>query len=78
MPRYIRNTVILAKVETTAGTDIVPVVGSNAILVSDMSITPLDAQNIDRDLIRGYFGASEYVREAVRWKLAIDGYCCVR
>ena len=59
MPRYIRNTVVLAKVETTPGVDIVPTVGANAILVSDMTITPLDAQNIDRNLVRGYFGASE-------------------
>jgi hypothetical protein len=59
MPRYIRNTVILAKVETTAGADALPTGAANAILVSDFSITPLEAQNIDRNLVRGYFGASE-------------------
>ncbi len=59
MPRYIRNTVILAKPETTAGTDSTPTGAANAILVSDMSITPLDAQNIDRNVVRGYFGGSE-------------------
>lgn len=59
MPRYIRNTVILAKVETTAGTDAVPTGGADAVLVSNMSITPLDAQNVSRDLVRGYFGGSE-------------------
>ena len=59
MPRYIRNTVILAKQETTIGTDAVPTGASDAVLVSAMSITPLDAQNVDRDLVRGYFGSSE-------------------
>lgn len=59
MPRYIRNSVITAKIETTAGTDAAPSGASNAVLVSDMSITPLDAKNIDRNVIRGYFGASE-------------------
>lgn len=59
MTRYIRNTVICAKPETTAGTDAAPTGAANAILVSDMSITPLDAKNIDRNLMRGYFGASE-------------------
>lgn len=59
MPRYIRNTVILAKVETTIGTDAVPTGASDAVLVSEMTITPLDAQNVDRNLIRGYFGGSE-------------------
>ncbi|KQZ34298.1 phage tail tube protein [Massilia sp. Root1485] len=59
MARYIKNTLIVAKVETTAGTDAAPTGAANAILVSDMSITPLDAQNIDRNVVRGYFGASE-------------------
>lgn len=59
MPRYIRNTAILAKIETTSGTDAVPTGGANALLVSDLSITPLDAQNVDRALVRPYFGGSE-------------------
>lgn len=59
MPRYVRNTAILCKVETTVGTDAVPTGSANAMLVSDLSITPLEAQNVDRNLIRGYFGASE-------------------
>ena len=59
MPRYVRNTAILCKVETTVGTDAVPTGGANAMLVSDLSITPLEANNVDRNLIRGYFGGSE-------------------
>ena len=59
MSRYIRNTVILAKIETTPGTDAVPTAAANALLVTEMSITPLDAKNIDRNLVRGYFGGSE-------------------
>lgn len=59
MARYIRNTVILAKVETAEGTDAVPTGSANAILVSDVTITPLDASTVNRDLIRGYFGGSQ-------------------
>lgn len=59
MPRYIRNTAILAKIEATAGVDAVPTGGANAMLVSELSITPLEAQNVDRALIRPYFGGSE-------------------
>lgn len=59
MPRYIRNTAILAKIETTEGVDAVPTGAANALLVSDMTITPLNAQNVDRALVRPYFGASE-------------------
>lgn len=56
MPRLIRKTVILAKTEVTSGTDAVPTGGANALQVMDLSITPLDASNIDLNTIKGYFG----------------------
>jgi len=59
MPRLIKNTVVTAKVETTPGTDAAPSGAANAILLSEATVTPLDAQGIDRALIRGYFGGSE-------------------
>jgi hypothetical protein len=59
MGRYIRNTAITAKIETTEGVDATPTGTANAVLVSDMSINPLNAQNVDRALVRSYFGASE-------------------
>lgn len=59
MARYIRNTVILAKIEATEGSDPTPTGAANAILVSDVTITPLQANNVDRALVRGYFGGSE-------------------
>lgn len=57
--RYIQNTCILAKRETTYGTDAVPTGGANAIDVSAVTVNPLNAQNVSRDLLRPYFGASE-------------------
>jgi hypothetical protein len=59
MPRYLRNTVILAKLETTAGTDSTPAGATDALLVSAVTINPLQAANVNRDLIRGYFGGSD-------------------
>lgn len=60
MPRYVRNQLILAKVETTAGTDASPTGGADAVLLAEPpTITPLEATNVNRDLIRGYFGGSE-------------------
>jgi hypothetical protein len=59
MPRLIKNTLVTAKVQTTPGMDAVPTGAANAVLMSEGSITPLDAQAIDRSLIRGYFGGSE-------------------
>jgi hypothetical protein len=57
--RLIRKTAILLKLETVYGTDPVPTGAANAMLVSNLSINPLNAQNVDRDLIRSYLGASE-------------------
>ena len=59
MPRYIRNTVILAEAEATYALDPVPTGAANAILVSNVSINPLVSNNVDRDLVRPYFGGSE-------------------
>jgi hypothetical protein len=70
MPRYTKNTLITAKPEATYGVDSVPTGALNAILISDQTITPLDAQNIDRDLVRGSFGASEQLVGPASVKLA--------
>ena len=59
MPRYVTNTVVLAKIETTYGTDSTPVGGTDAVLLADMAITPLEANNVDRKLVRPFMGASE-------------------
>lgn len=59
MARYIRNTAILAKLESTYGVDSTPTEGANAMLVSNVSLNPLNAQNVSRDLIRPYMGGSE-------------------
>lgn len=70
--RYLRNTAILAKNESTYGTDITPTEGANAILVSNCSITPFVANNVDRDLIRPYFGGSEQLAGANYVELTFD------
>jgi len=57
--RYIRNTAVLAKVETTYGTDAVPTGALNAMLVSNLSVPQFNAENVDRSLIRPHFGGSE-------------------
>ena len=57
--RLIRNTAILLKQETTYAVDSVPTGGANALLVSNLSITPFNASNVDRDNIRPFLGASE-------------------
>lgn len=58
MPRLIRKTVILVKPETTSGVDAVPTGAANAIQAMDMQITPLDASNVDTNIIAPWFGSS--------------------
>jgi hypothetical protein len=59
MTRLIRNTAVLLKTESTYGVDSTPDGTSNAMLVSNLSINPLNAQNVDRALIRPFLGGSE-------------------
>lgn len=59
MGRPIRNTVILAKLEPTYGTDSVPTGAANALLVSNQTINPLVAQNVERPVLRASIGGFE-------------------
>lgn len=60
MARLDRRRIILAKIQPTAGTDSVPTGAANAILLAGKpTVRPWAASNVDRDLIRDHFGASE-------------------
>ncbi len=59
MPLLTRKRTILAKTEVTYGTDPTPTGAANAVLVRNMSITPLNAELVSRDLVRPYLGGSE-------------------
>lgn len=59
MPRLIKKTVILAKIETTSGTDATPTGAANAIQVMDLSITPLDIKTADMSVVTPWFGGSQ-------------------
>lgn len=54
-----RKRTILAKLESSYGVDPTPTGSANAILVRNLSITPLNAELASRDLVRPYLGASE-------------------
>lgn len=72
MPRLIRKTVILAKLEATYGVDPVPTGAANALLVSNLSINPLNAEYIARGIIRDYLGASEELPGAAYIEFGFD------
>lgn len=54
-----RKRTILAKIESSYGVDPTPTGGSNAILVRNLTVTPLNAELVSRDLVRPYFGNSD-------------------
>jgi len=58
MPRLMRKTAILAKIETTYGTDAVPTGAANALLISNATFE-VSYNNVSRDIIRPYLGGSE-------------------
>lgn len=55
-----RNRLLLAKAETTYGTSAAPA-GTDALLVSNLEVNPLQVNLLDRELITPYFGNSEKV-----------------
>lgn len=59
MPRFERESLILGKLETTYNTDPTPTGVANAILCGNLKPYDFKANNVPRDLMRGYMGASE-------------------
>jgi hypothetical protein len=58
MPLLSRKRLILAKTETTYATSAAPA-GTDAVLVRNLEITPLESDTVSRDLIRPYLGNSD-------------------
>lgn len=58
MAKAMRNVLLLAKIETPAGTDANPVANADAILARVTNPQPAVAQFADRNVVRPYFGNS--------------------
>ena len=72
MPLLSRKRLILAKTEATYGTDSTPTGASNAILVRNLEITPLQAETVSRDLIRPYLGVSDQLLAQTRVEVTFE------
>lgn len=60
MARYNRNMVLLAKVETTNGTEEAPSALTDGILIAEsVEVTPMDITYAERNLLLPYFGGSQ-------------------
>ena len=76
MPLLSRKRLILTKIESTYGTDSSPA-GTDAVLVRNLEITPLESDTVSRDLIRPYLGNSEQLiaqaRVAITFEVELAG-----
>lgn len=71
MPLLTRKRLIVAKIEATYGTDPTPT-GTAAILVRNLEITPLQAELVNRDLVRPYLGASDQLTAQTRVSMTFE------
>lgn len=67
-----RNAGILAKIETTYGTDPIPTGAANALLVSNFTISPQETKSVSRDLIRAYLGNSQSLPGTINSKIEFE------
>lgn len=59
MSKISRKKTLLAKIESAYGTDPTPDGTSNAILVKNLSVTPIESELVSRDLYRPFLGNDE-------------------
>ena len=67
-----RKRVILAKIETTYGTDPTPTGAANAILVRNLNVTPQSSQLVGREIIRPYLGNFEQLMASTHVELDFE------
>lgn len=72
MPLYTNKRTILVKTETTYGTDPTPTGSTNAVLCSNLDITPMESDLVSRDLVRPYFGASDQYVAGAYVRVTLD------
>lgn len=68
---FFRKKVLLAKVETTYGTDSSPA-GSDAVLTKNLSIQPYNGPTVTRDLDRSTLGAQQQINTAPSVQVTFD------
>lgn len=67
-----RKKIVLAKIETTYGTDPTPTGAANAMLARDITLTPLAADTVERDNPRPELGAYQRLHVGEHVMLAFD------
>lgn len=65
-----RKKLLVVKIEATYGVDSAPT-GAMAIQCTDLKITPLEADSVDRELVRPHLGASDKLVGGARVKIDV-------
>lgn len=69
-PMKWRTKILLAKIETTYGTDAAPTAALNAILATEVVYTPMEGSDVSRDLEQPYLGAQGTIPAELQAKLS--------
>lgn len=69
---YWKKKVILAKAETTYGDDATPTGAANAILATNVSLNPMEGEDVSRNLERPYFGGQQQLPVGLNVTLSFD------
>ncbi len=64
-PLKARRAVELHKIETTYGTDAAPVAATDGMLVSDLSLEPIEGESVRRENVQPYLGARQEILTGV-------------
>lgn len=71
MPLLSRKRLLLTKIESTYATDSSPA-GTDAVLVRNLEITPIESDTVSRDLIRPYLGHSQQILSQARVSITFE------
>jgi hypothetical protein len=66
-----RKKVILAKIESVYGTDSTPS-GTDAMLVTALDVSPMEAETVERNLFRSYYGQAERLMSQIFSKASFE------
>lgn len=67
-----KRRILLAKIEGSYGVDSVPTGADNALLVTNLDGSPMEAETTERNLIRPYFGQAEKLMTQINSKVTFE------
>lgn len=72
MPQYWKSKTLLVKLEGVYGTDSVPTAAANAILATEVTLSPMEGEDVTRNLERPAMGGEPSIPAALRSKLTFS------